>query len=242
MKPFQFPSEVLATPDSYSTRVNGADVPYCMTLPQMDAYIRRHMPVGKRARVGLPTFDGLMAALIIDPTPSAPIDVVRVLMAASPHPDPHDHPDYLNFCGAIFARYTHITRSLLASPVPATTGDVFDVADRLRQFPDAFKPLLSIAPGMPNEPVHWALGFHNAVDQRPDVWRALTADHPHYSTLGHVYYFVPNTKGYPTNKAIRNHSRQNQEYYATTGIPADVITAWHHFRRRTSLTDHCPLH
>lgn len=232
MKPLHLPSEITATHDAYSTRVNGADKPFEMSLTEMDAYIRRHMPPTKRNSVGLPAFDGMMTALIIDPTPSAPVDVIRVLLAASPNPDTEDNPNFLNFCGAIYARYTHITRSLLASPIPSREGSVFEVEHRLAEYPDAFRPLLSISPDDPGQPVQWAMGFHNVVDQRPAVWKPLTARHPHYLELMHVYYFVPNTRGYPTCKSIRNHSPENRRRYATTGLAADAITAWHHFRPR----------
>lgn len=230
MKPLHLPSEVTATPDTYSTRVNGAEEPYAMSLIEMDAYIRRHMPPSKRNRVGLQAFDGMMTALIVDPTPSAPIDVIRVLLAASPDPDDEDNPQFLNFCGAIHARHMHITRSLLTSPVPCQPGDNFDVERRLPEFPDAFRPLLALHPNAEIEPVQWAMGFHNVVDQRPADWKPLTARHPHYDELMHIYYFVPNKRGYPTCKTIRNHSPENRRRYAVAGLAADVITAWHHFR------------
>lgn len=153
MKPFDLPSNITASPDAYSTRVNGAEIPFAMSLTEMDAYIRHHMPASKHGRVGLPAFDGMMTALIVDPAPSAPIDVIRVLLAASPHPDDENDPRFLNFCGAIHARYTHITRSLLASPVPTQAGNVYDVEHRLPQFPNAYKPLLSLHPDNPGDPV-----------------------------------------------------------------------------------------
>jgi len=56
MKPLHLPSEITATHDAYSTRVNGADKPFEMSLTEMDAYIRRHMPPTKRNSVGLPAF------------------------------------------------------------------------------------------------------------------------------------------------------------------------------------------
>lgn len=234
MKPLHLPSEVTATPDTYSTRVNGAAQPYAMSLTEMDAYIRRHMPASKRNRVGLQAFDGMMTALIVDPTPSAPIDVIRVLLAASPKPDDEDNPHFLNFCGAIHARYTHITRSLVTSPTPVNPGDVYDVEHRLRDFPAHYRPLLSLGAGEAIEPVQWAMGFHNVVDQRPAAWKPLIARHPQYDELMHIYYFVPNRRGYPTCKTIRNHSPENRRRYAITGLAADVITAWHHFRPQRS--------
>jgi len=224
------PSEFLISPLHYGTRVSGASEAYSMTLEDMDTYIRRHMPKIKRARVGLPTFDGMMTALIIDPTPSSPIDVVRVLLAASPCPHEENDPDFINFCGAVFARYAHIVRTLLLSPAPDTAGDFYEVEAHLPNYPDAFTPIISLSPEMPHEPTAWSIGFHNVVFQRPEVWHPLTRNHPHYQELGHIMYFVPNRKGCPSNKSIKNHHPDNQHRYATRGLAADAITAFHYFR------------
>lgn len=72
------------------------------------------------------------------------------------------------------------------------------------------------------------------VSQRPENWKPLTASHPHYLELMHIYYFVPNKRGYPTCKTIRNHSPANRRRYAATGLAADVITTWHSFRPQQS--------
>lgn len=227
------PSEILTTPTSYGTRPNGADTFHSMTLREMDAYIRRNMPA-QNAAVGLPTFDGMMTALIVDPTPCRPLDIIRVLLAASPAPDDETNPAFLNFCGAIYARYIEITHTIIKSPKPFYPMMTYEDTALVPSYPHAYKPILATDAAATPQPVLWAIGFHNVVRERPDTWHPLIKDHPRYLELGHIYYFVPNRRGYPTNKRVRNHSDVAVHRYAHPGIAADVIRAWHHFRSSES--------
>lgn len=203
-----------------------------MSLQDMDAYLRANAP-----DITLPVLDGLITAAIVDNTHNGSLgDIIRAVIPRAALLQDNEDPDFTRFAAAAFSRHIHVMRSIeeySPKPTPPSPGNLWNIPDverALPNYPNAYKPILAPTPQHPIDPAAWARGFVQLVRLSPDAWRPFTKDHPRYWELGSIMYFVPNRRGYPTNKEIKNHTKANQLRYATTGIPADVIVAYHAFR------------